>query len=138
MESNSNNPNTNYPTFQESQIEQSDPLGAYAGSPAPNSSQVYEKPSFQNPNPQPQNPQIQMNNYPNYYQNQPTPQQQQYINPNPNINQSYQPMPNQMQPQPMMSKPPIKYNNKWVSLTRTHKDINMYLTQVYITQRNHK
>ena len=34
MESNSNNPNTNYPTFQESQIEQSDPLGAYAGSPA--------------------------------------------------------------------------------------------------------
>ena len=54
-----------------------------------------------------------MNNYPNYYQNQPpqnqpTPQQQQYINPNPNINQSYQPMPNQMQPQPMMSKPPMQ------------------------------
>ena len=71
MESNNNNPNTNYLTFQESQIEQSDPLDAYAGSPAPNSSQVYEKPSFQNPNPQPQNPQLQMNNYPNYYQNQP-------------------------------------------------------------------
>ena len=53
-----------------------------------------------------------MNNYPNYYQNQPTPQQQQYINPNPNINQNYQPMPNQMQfqppmqmQQPMMSQP---------------------------------
>lgn len=46
MEPNNNNSNTNYPTFQESQIEQSNPLGAYSDSPAPNSSQVYEKPSF--------------------------------------------------------------------------------------------
>ena len=49
MEPNNDNSNTNYPTFQESQIEQSNPLGAYSDSPAPNSSQVYEKPSFQNP-----------------------------------------------------------------------------------------
>ena len=49
MEPNNNNSNTNYPTFQESQIEQSNPLGAYSDSPVPNSSQVYEKPSFQNP-----------------------------------------------------------------------------------------
>ena len=34
MEPNNNNSNTNYPTFQESQIEQSNPLGAYSDSPA--------------------------------------------------------------------------------------------------------
>ena len=34
MEPNNNNSNSNYPTFQESQIEQSNPLGAYSDSPA--------------------------------------------------------------------------------------------------------
>ena len=116
MESNNNNPNNNYPTFQETfkpaQIDQSDPLGVYTGNPAPNSSQIYEKPTFQNPNPQPTfqnpNPQPQMNNYPNYYQNQPpqgqpTPNQQ-YMNQNLNMNSNYQQMP----AQPMMSQPPMQ------------------------------
>ena len=107
MESNNNNPNNKYPTFQDTfkpaQVDQSDPLGVYTGNPAPNSSQIYEKPTFQNPNPQPQ-----MNNYPNYYQNQPpqgqpTPNQQ-YMNQNPNMNANYQQMPGQ----PMMSQPPMQ------------------------------
>ena len=107
MESNNNNPNNKYPTFQDTfkpaQIDQSDPLGVYTGNPAPNSSQIFEKPTFQNPNPQPQ-----MNNYPNYYQNQPpqgqpTPNQQ-YMNQNPNMNANYQQMPGQ----PMMSQPPMQ------------------------------
>lgn len=120
MESNNNNPNNNYPTFQETfkpaQIDQSDPLGVYTGNPAPNSSQIYEKPTFQNPNPQPTfqnpNPQPQMNNYPNYYQNQPpqgqpTPNQQ-YMNQNPNMNSNYQQMPGQ----PMMSQPPMQMQQR--------------------------
>ena len=107
MESNNNNPNNKYPTFQDTfkpaQVDQSDPLGVYTGNPAPNSSQIYEKPTFQNSNPQPQ-----MNNYPNYYQNQPpqgqpTPNQQ-YMNQNPNMNANYQQMPGQ----PMMSQPPMQ------------------------------
>ena len=107
MESNNNNPNNKYPTFQDTfkpaQIDQSDPLGVYTGNPAPNSSLIFEKPTFQNPNPQPQ-----MNNYPNYYQNQPpqgqpTPNQQ-YMNQNPNMNVNYQQMPGQ----PMMSQPPMQ------------------------------
>ena len=97
MESNNNNPNNKYPTFQDTfkpaQVDQSDPLGVYTGNPAPNSSQIFEKPTFQNPNPQPQ-----MNNYPNYYQNQPpqgqpTPNQQ-YMNQNQNMNANYNLGPN--------------------------------------------
>ena len=49
MEPNNNNSNTNYPTFQESQIEQSNPLGAYSDSPALTPVRSTKNlPSFQN------------------------------------------------------------------------------------------
>ena len=53
MEPNNNNSNTNYQTFQESQIEQSNPLGAYSDSPAltPVRSNLPSKTQTHNPKP---------------------------------------------------------------------------------------